>query len=165
MVKRPDLFSDSEAIGEVLQAFCSDNIIPEIYDIIKNPRLFFSLLQSLAGVTVRFPPLEHLQSLLIAVDVVLTVSANEVEQMEEVVHLLSKDYGILPRDIVLIYEKARKLIWNAVDVQKDTFIGAINKIVTDRDTDVEMEEAIRKSLSDERRRMRSNVFHIIDGDV
>ena len=156
-VKRPDFYRDQESIISLLKSLCPYNIMPDLFDALGDIRIFFNVMRLLAGTTVTFPPLETIQTLLIAIDIILTLTENGPDNVDWAVRELSKDYGILPRDVYTIYVQARDLVTGGIDTQRDAFVGAVNMLITKRGTNYEFESVIRRQARREERRSRKNV--------
>jgi len=160
---RPDFYTDRIAVVDLFKALSPYSIIPDLYDVIGDQRIFFNLLRMMAGLEFKFPPLETIQNLLVAVDVILSIAANPDETIDDVVLTLSQDYGLLPKDILSIYLRARAIVGGGVDSQKDEFSKAVSRMMNQRyKGDGAVERKLKKLLREEETKSKYNIFSNTD---
>jgi hypothetical protein len=158
VIRRPDFYKDQDAIVSLFKSLCPFTVIPDIYQAVGDGRVFFNLIRTLAGLTVKFPALETIQNMLIAIDIVLSVTLSDNADLSSVVQELSCDYGLLPVDILMIYSRARNIILDGAEFQREAFMSAVNALMTERGTRIVNADALRKAAVIERRKRRYDAF-------
>ncbi len=163
-ITRPDFYKEQEAIIDLFQALCPMTVMSELYEVIGNSRIFFNVIRTFAGTKIKFPSLEHIQNILIAIDVILSVTVNPEKDLKDVVETLANDYGLLPADIFAIYDKGRRIVKRGRSQQQGVFSQAINNILVEKSKENKNERKAKLMLADEKRRRLYDVFADDIGD-
>lgn len=145
-IHKPDLNKNQKAIQLITTLLSKYSIVPELFEVIDDPIITFKLLQAFAGLTIKFPSLESIKSIIIATDIVLRIEMNQDKELEEVVKSLCDDYFIKPKDVANIYEKVKQKIINSSEEEIDQLTNLIYESINKKKDISTNEKIIRRRI-------------------